>query len=149
MFEFSIFVAYLAACAAAAATGRLFPPGAWYVQINKPSWTPPNWLFPVAWSVIYLCIAWAAMRVAMIGGGEAALGFWAAQIALNTLWSPTFFGLKVPRKGFFVIAGLLLAVMITTGHFFEIDPISGLLMLPYFIWVSYAAALNLWIWRNN
>ena len=71
------FAIFLCACAAAGTTGGMFPPGQWYRDLQKPEWTPPDWLFPVAWSVLYLCMAWAAARVAVLPGSSLALALWA------------------------------------------------------------------------
>ena len=60
---YALFAIFLGACFAAGATGAMFPPGAWYRALNKPNWTPPDWLFPVAWTTLYLCMAAAAARV--------------------------------------------------------------------------------------
>lgn len=133
---------FLAACLAASATGALFPTGAWYRGLSKPSWTPPDWLFPVAWMVLYLLMALAAARVAALPDAGLALAFWALQIALNTLWTPVFFGLHRMRAGLVIILGLWAAVVATTLSFFALDAVAGWMLVPYVIWVSYAAALN-------
>ena len=57
------FVIYLSACFVAGSTGGLFPPGDWYANLSKPSWTPPNWLFPVAWMTLYVLMAYAGARL--------------------------------------------------------------------------------------
>lgn len=153
--DWALFLTFLAACGAAAATGAMFNPGAWYDSLQKPTWTPPNWAFPVVWTTLYLCIAYAAMRVA--GGasvaGEAgstqALAFWALQIAFNTLWTPIFFGLHRIRAAMVVMVGLWLAVAATTYSFFGVDFWAGALFLPYLLWVTVAGALNFSVMRLN
>ena len=102
-----IFLIFLIACGAAASTGIIFKPGQWYETLVKPGFTPPNWLFPVAWTVIYLLLAWAGYRLTMIPGSQLALGLWAAQIALNTLWTPVFFGAHNIVAGMVVILSLI------------------------------------------
>ena len=92
------FIVFLAACFAAGATGGLFPPGQWYEGLRKPAWTPPNWVFPAAWTTLYLCIAAAGARAAVQPDNALAMAFWALQIALNTLWTPVFFGLRRLRS---------------------------------------------------
>ncbi len=146
-----IFIAFLGACMAAAATGAMFGPGRWYEELDKPTWTPPNWLFPVAWTVLYLAIAVAAWRVALSGSEVLALGLalWALQIALNTLWTPVFFGLQQLFGGLVVLAALWLSVLLTTAAFLAADWLAGLLFIPYLAWVSFAGALNYDIWRRN
>ena len=149
----SLFLTYLAACFAAGATGALFNPGDWYASLRKPRWTPPNWLFPVAWTTLYLCMSVAAARVAGMAGtgvevGQA-LALWALQIALNTLWTPVFFGLRRMGGGLVVLVLLWLAVAATLVAFWQIDLIAGLLFLPYLAWVTVAGALNFTVWRLN
>ena len=145
-----VFLVYLAACCAAAATGSLFPPDRWYFnELRKPGWTPPSWLFPLAWSALYIASAAAAARVADKDGAALPTAFWALQIALNALWSPIFFGLKRPGAAMVALAALWLAVAATTVSFLALDVAAGALMLPYVVWASYAGALNWWIWRHN
>ena len=142
---------FLAACAAAAATGAMFQPGHWYRGLRKPAWTPPDWLFPIAWTALYIAIAVAAWRVAYSGAGivPLALALWAWQIALNTLWTPVFFGLRQIRAGFVVLCLLWVAVLATMASFFMADAIAGWLFVPYLVWVSYAGALNFDIMQRN
>ena len=137
-----LFFIFLFACFAAGATGGLFPPGPWYRELNKPTWTPPDWLFPVAWTVLYLCMAAAAARVANLPGSGIALALWALQIALNTLWTPVFFGKQMIKAGMAVLTLLWLSVAACMIALFQLDTIAGLLFLPYLVWVSVAAALN-------
>jgi translocator protein len=149
--DYGLFFTYLAACGAAAATGALFSPGDWYKAIRKPSWTPPDWLFPVAWTTLYLCMSLAAMRIAQSDDVRApqALGFWTIQITLNALWSPVFFGLRRMRSALIVVALLWVAVAVTMVAFVRIDWLAGLLFLPYIAWVSTATALNAAVLRRN
>ena len=144
--DFALFFTYLAACGAAAATGAMFQPGDWYKGLSKPWWTPKDWMFPVAWTILYISMCVAAMRVAMLAGDDArtgqALAFWALQIALNTLWTPVFFGLRRLRAGLVVIGLLWGAVAATTVLFWQIDPVAGGLFAPYLLWVTIAGALN-------
>ena len=97
--------AFLAATFAAAATGTLFRTGAWYRTLRKPAWTPPDWLFPIAWTLLYLLMAVAAWRVALNPADLAPVGlaFWWCQLVLNALWSPTVFGLHRLGAGAVVI----------------------------------------------
>ena len=142
---------FLLAVLAAAATGSLFRPGEWYARLSKPAWTPPNRLFPVAWTLLYLAMAVAAWRVALRPSplASAALAFWSCQLVLNALWSPVVFGLRRLGSGVVVIAALLVAVLTTLALFARIDAFAGWLLAPYAIWVVYAAALNLALWRRN
>lgn len=140
---------FLLASAAAAATGTIFKPGPWYETLRKPGFTPPKIVFPIAWTTIYLISAWAASRVAVLPGAGPALAFWAAQIALNTLWTPVFFGAHRTGTAMAVMVVLWLAVAATMLAFWRLDPLAGALMLPYLGWLCLAAALNWRIWRDN
>ena len=144
-----LFLIFLAACGAAAATGAMFKPEEWYRSLTKPWWTPPPWVFPVAWTTLYLCMAYSAMRIALLPNDGYALAFWALQIALNTLWTPVFFGLHRIRSGMVVMVFLWLAVAAMTYSFFQLDTIAGFVILPYLIWVTIAAALNFSVMRLN
>jgi len=144
-----VFAIFLGACFAAGSTGGLFPPGEWYKRLRKPWWTPPNWLFPVAWTILYLCMAAAGARVAMSPGNGLAMALWALQIALNGLWTPVFFGLRRMKLGLRVLSALWLSVAATLVALWQVDMIAGLLFVPYLVWVSVAAALNLSVLRLN
>lgn len=144
-----LFAIFLAACFGAGATGAMFPPGAWYERLAKPSWTPPNWVFPVMWTSIYLLIAFAGARVAGLPGSGYALAFWAMQIAFNTLWTPIFFGLRRLKGALPVIGCLWLAVLGATITHFQLDLWAGLAFVPYLVWVSIAAVLNFTVARLN
>lgn len=144
-----IFLIFFAACCAAAATGSLFPTGAWYESLKKPSWTPPNWLFPIAWTTLYLILSYVGMRAALSSDGQVALAFWALQGSLATLWTPVFFGLKRMKVAFAIMSVLWLAVLALVISFWVLESLLGMLLVPYLIWVSYAAALNFSVWRMN
>ena len=147
--DWPLFFTFLAACGAAAATGAMFNPDVWYRDLKKPRWTPPDWLFPVAWTTLYLCMAYAAMRVALLPDNAQAMAFWALQIALNTLWTPVFFGLHRIRAGMVVMVFLWLAVAATTLTFFQMDTVAGVVIFPYLVWVTIAGALNFSVMRLN
>ena len=143
------FFIFLLACGAAATTGIIFKPGQWYERLIKPDFTPPNWAFPVAWTLIYLLLAWVGYRLSLIPGSQVLLALWAAQIALNTLWTPVFFGAHRIFSAMVIIVVLWLVVALMVLMAFRLDVISGLLLLPYLGWLSVAAALNFAILRKN
>ncbi|MGB0496927.1 MAG: tryptophan-rich sensory protein TspO [Rubricella sp.] len=151
MFEWLVLAGFGVACMAAAATGAMFPPGQWYRDLSKPGWTPPDWLFPLAWTALYIAMTIAAWRLVLSGDPLAPLAaaVWSAQIALNTLWSPVFFGLRRIGAGLVVLVLLWLAVASAVAVAIRIDTTSALLLAPYLVWVSYAGALNLSILRRN
>jgi tryptophan-rich sensory protein len=138
----------LAASAAVAAIGGRWTASsveAWYPTLLKPAWTPPAWLFGPVWTVLYALMALAAWRVWLAGGWAAnrpALSLYAVQLLLNLAWSGIFFGLRAPGWALIEIEVLWLAIALTTWLFFRRDEAAGWLMLPYLLWVTYAAALN-------
>ncbi|AAZ35318.1 tryptophan-rich sensory protein [Pseudomonas savastanoi pv. phaseolicola] len=143
------FLIFLLACSAAAATGIIFKPGAWYESLQKPSFTPPNWAFPVVWTVIYLLLAWAGYRLTLLPGSQIVLALWAAQIALNTLWTPVFFGANRIVAAMVILALLWIVVATMIVMALRLDIITGLILFPYLVWLSVAAALNFSILRHN
>ncbi|MEP3944496.1 TspO/MBR family protein [Ascidiaceihabitans sp.] len=144
-----LFTLFMVACFSAGATGGLFPPGAWYRGLNKPVWTPPDWVFPVTWITLYICMSAAGARVALAEGNGIAMAFWSIQIALNALWTPVFFGLQKIRFGLAVIGGLWVAVLLGMIALWQVDTLAGMLFAPYLLWVTIAAALNASVWKLN
>lgn len=140
--SFFLFLLFFLACCGAGATGAMFPPGSWYKTLNKPTWTPPDWVFPVAWTSIYILISIAGARAAMIEGNGVALAFWACQAAFSTLWTPIFFGLRRLKGALLVMAPLYISVLGATIALFQLDFWAGLCFVPYLVWVTVAAALN-------
>lgn len=135
-----------------ASTGAIFEPGSWYEALAKPAWTPPNWLFPVAWTILYMLIAVAGWLVwREVGFGAAALGFafYFLQLALNAAWTWLFFGMHRMDLALADVAGMWLAIAATIVAFYAIRPGAAWLLVPYLAWVSYAGALNLALWRMN
>ncbi|MEL7252985.1 MAG: TspO/MBR family protein [Pseudomonadota bacterium] len=144
-----LFSIFLAACAAAGAMGAIFPPGEWYERLEKPSWTPPNWMFPLAWTTLYLLMAAAGARVGVLPGNGVALALWSLQIAVNALWTPVFFGLQKLKAGLFVLIALWLSVAATMVALWMVDTWAGLMFVPYLAWVTVAGALNWSVMRLN
>ena len=149
---------FLAASYAAAGLGSLFTINAlrsgWYRQLHKPPWTPPDRIFGPVWTILYTQMAIAAwlLRRRDTEGAEAArlaLLVWAAQLALNVAWSAAFFGARSPAKGLAVIVALWCAIAATVGAAARVQRAAAALLVPYFVWTTYAAALNLEIWRRN
>lgn len=143
------FAIYLVACAAAAATGFLFKPGSWYEGLRKPGFTPPRWAFPVVWTLLYVLIAWVGARLSLLPGAGLALALWSAQIALNTLWTPVFFGQHRTGTALGILGLLWLAAAGLMVAAFRLDLLTGALTLPYVAWLCVAFALNFRIWRDN
>ncbi|NUT77588.1 tryptophan-rich sensory protein [Pseudomonas sp. C1C7] len=143
------FPIFLLACAAAASSGFFFKPDEWYASLEKPGFTPPNWVFPVAWTTLYLLLAWAGYRLSLLPGSQMVLALWAAQIALNTLWTPVFFGAHRLFASLVILVLLWLVVAVMLVLAMRLDVITGLILFPYLVWLSLAAALNFSILRKN
>ena len=133
------------------ATVRAIP--TWYKGLVKPSFNPPDWLFGPAWTLLYLLMAVAAWLVWKQGIGAAgvrlALAVFLLQLILNTLWSVLFFGMRSPLAGLVHIVVLWLAIIATIVLFFRVSVPAGTLLLPYIVWVSFAAVLNAAVLRLN
>jgi tryptophan-rich sensory protein len=136
---------------AAASSGALFRPGAWYAALAKPPWTPPNWAFPVTWSVLFVLNAVAGWLVWMTGapGAQAALVLYGMSLVINASWSGVFFGLRLMEAGFFVVCALWLSIAAIIVAFAPISFIAAAMLGPYLIWVTIAAALNFRVWQLN
>jgi len=142
----------LVLCLGAGWLGSQFQPGEWYSRLAKPSWTPPNWLFGPVWSALYVAMAvaaWLVWRQAGLRGAAAPLAVFVVQLVLNAAWSWLFFGLHRPDLAFAEIALLWLAILATLVLFWRRNALAGTLILPYLAWVTYAASLNLGLWRLN
>ena len=141
---------FLAVTFAVAAIGAQFMPGPWYTALAKPAWTPPGWLFGPVWTVLYVMIAISAWLVWQRQPRVSpALALWVAQLALNGIWSWLFFGLERPGLAAIDIVVLLAAIIATALAFARESRPAALLLVPYALWVSFATALNLAIWRLN
>jgi benzodiazapine receptor len=142
-------IVFLAIVAAAAATGIQFRPGEWYETLVKPGWTPPNWLFPPVWTALYIMIAIAGWRVWQAQGLGRATIIWAIALALNAVWSYIMFGQHQIALAAVDIVALWLAIVAFIVVASSVDTLATVLFVPYLVWVSYAAALNLAILRLN
>lgn len=127
---------------AAAATGGFFKPGEWYETLNKPVWTPPSWAFPVVWTILYCMIGYAGWLVWNL---DAMLAFaiWISQLIVNGFWSYLFFGAKNMKAAMVdvVLLWAMIAAFIIVAY--PVSQLAALLFIPYLLWVSTAALLNL------
>lgn len=126
----------------------------WYPTIEKPSFNPPNWIFAPVWTALYIMMGIAAGLVWNLIESKreevrSALIFFAIQLALNSLWSFLFFGLKNPLLAFIEIILLWLMIYETYNKFNKLNKIAGYLFIPYLLWVSFATILNGSIWWLN
>lgn len=138
----------LVACFVAAAIGGLATSRSlrdWYVQLPKPSWNPPNWIFGPVWTVLYALMAvaaWLVWRVRDERDVQIALTWFGAQLVLNVAWSVAFFGLRSPVGGLAVIVVLWWAIAGTIVAFAPIALVAALILVPYLAWVTFATVLN-------
>ncbi|MCE8016927.1 tryptophan-rich sensory protein [Halomonas sp. MCCC 1A17488] len=149
----AILFGWLLLVALAASTGVLTPPGAWYAELQKPPLTPPDWLFPVAWTVLYLMMAVAAWRVTLrVPAGERLAVLWpfVTQLAANGLWSILFFGLHWIVVALADLLLLWCLILLSIIRFARVSPLAAWLLTPYLVWVSFAGYLNAGIgWLNG
>ena len=141
----SIFVCQLAGLIGALATSASIQ--TWYVTLNKPFFTPPNWLFAPVWLTLYTLMGISLFLVWRLGVQDPrmkiALALFGVQLLLNAFWSIAFFGLRSPLAGLIVILMLWIAIAATIVKFLPLSKPAGLLLIPYILWVTIAAALNL------
>jgi len=134
---------------ATASSGALFKPGEWYQGLRRPSWTPPNWAFPVVWSLLYIAIGVSGWLVWQAQGAGLATVLWLVQLVLNAAWSWLFFGRHRMDLAFADICLLMLTILAYIFVAGMVSPLAALLFAPYALWVAIAAALNHTVWRLN
>ena len=124
-----------------------------YRQLNQPPLAPPGWLFPIVWTILYLLMGYAAYRVQTSGKDPVyirrAMVFYGLQLFLNFLWPIVFFGLEWRLAAFFLLLVLWALIYITMRLFSAIDEPAGDLLIPYILWVTFAAYLNLGVYLLN
>ena len=116
-----------------------------YQALTKPPLSPPGWVFPVAWSILYVLMGLAAGLIQVSGDRDSktALTAYYVQLAINFLWSPIFFGLGWIGFAAVWLALLVVAVYVTRRRFYAISPAAGWLLVPYLLWCLFALYLNL------
>jgi tryptophan-rich sensory protein len=117
-------------------------PGSWYASLAKPPFNPPSWLFAPVWFALYVMIAVAGWRTAMIAPVSAAMWLWILQMALNWAWSPTFFTAQAIWPAAAVIVLLLGTILTYIAHVRRLDRLAAWLFVPYAAWVAFASVLN-------
>lgn len=140
---------FLTAVTAVGASGALFMPGDWYKTLQKPSWTPPDWLFGPAWTVLYLMIAIAGWLVWQADGFGPALFAWSLNLILNAAWSWLMFGRHRVALALADAAGMLATIVAFIVLAYPHSSTAAALFLPYLAWVLFATALNVDILRRN
>jgi tryptophan-rich sensory protein len=144
-----LILSFIAAAIGAAASIQAAP---FYAQLVRPEWAPPPTVFGPVWTVLYALMGIAAWLVWREGGFRAArsaLTLFLVQLAINALWSWLFFGWHRGALAFADILLLAALIVATLVSFWRIRPVAGALLVPYLLWVSFAAALNFAVWRLN
>jgi translocator protein len=144
-------------CLGVGVLGSLFSTGEslndWYSQLHKPSFNPPNWVFAPVWTVLYILMGVAAFLVWRQGVDrrDVRVGLWlfAAQLGLNALWTPLFFGYHQIGAAFADLVLLWLAILAVITAFQRVSTPAAVCLYPYLGWVSFAASLNGSLWRLN
>jgi len=149
----AVVVAAISATAVAAIGGTMTDLGPWYRSLNKPSWQPPDAAFGAVWTAIFACatassvIAWRRARSAATR--EWIIGLFALNGFLNVLWSLLFFRLRRPDWALIEVAGLWVSILLLILFLLRLSRTASVLLAPYIVWVSIAAALNFAVVRLN
>ena len=147
-------VAWLALAFAAAAIGAVasVQAASFYSQLARPSWAPPPIVFGPVWSVLYALMgvaAWLVWRQPKEERHALSIALFVAQLAVNALWSWLFFAWHLGAGAFADVLVLLALIAATIIAFWRVRPLAGILLLPYFAWVSFASALTWSVWQSN
>jgi tryptophan-rich sensory protein len=149
-------VSAIVVCQLAGVAGSIFTFSSiptWYATLNKPAFSPPNWLFGPAWITLYTLMGISLYLVWSKGLNNKkvkdALKFFSIQLVLNSFWTIIFFGLRNPFAAFVEIIFLWASIAFTIFSFYKISRTAAYLLVPYIIWVSFAAALNYYVWILN
>lgn len=148
--DFTALLASVFLCEAAGFVGSVFTTPAiptWYASLKKPFFTPPSRIFAPVWITLYTLMG-ISLYIVWKKGPERhdvrrAVSLFAVQLALNVLWSIVFFGMQSPLYGFIIIVLLWVVLLATVTTFYRISKPAGVLLVPYFLWGSFASALNL------
>jgi len=145
-------------CQMAGVIGSFFTADAipgWYATLVRPEFSPPNWVFAPVWLTLYtlmgisLYLVWNKSRGKKAKAATPALLVFSAQLVLNAIWSIIFFGLQSPFYAFIIIIFLWVLIAGSIYFFYKISKTAAYLLIPYIIWVSFAAVLNYYIWILN
>jgi len=118
----------------------------WYAGLNKPFFSPPNWIFGPVWTLLYAFMGISFYLLWKKGWGKKshvdARNFFLAQLAVNFIWTPIFFGLRSPILGLITIVLMWILIVVTMKKLYPISQNAFYLLIPYLAWVSFATALN-------
>jgi len=149
-------IACILVCQAAGVLGSVFTVSSiptWYAALEKPTFTPPSWIFAPVWIGLYTLMGISLFLILRRGWDDRnvrlAVTAFILQLLLNALWTPLFFGLHWLLPAFIEILLLWVMIVITISLFYPLSRPAGLLLVPYALWVSFAAVLNLSLWILN
>lgn len=147
-------VAWLVICFAAAGLGSTasVQAGSFYMELVRPDWAPPPSIFGPVWTALYATMsiaAWLVWRINGFRSARTALALFLVQLLLNALWSWLFFAWHLGAPAFADILLLWVLIVATLISFWRIQPMAGVLLIPYLVWVSFASALNYSVWQLN
>lgn len=118
----------------------------WYANLNKPFFAPPNWIFGPVWTILYALMGISIYVILKRGWKKKVVKnasiFFIAQLVLNFIWTPVFFGLRSPLLGLIVIVGMWILIVMTIRKFYPLSKLAAYLLIPYLLWVSFATLLN-------
>lgn len=123
----------------------------WYRSLARPAWTPPDGVFGPVWTLLYVLMGLASWRIWRKGWNRRdvriALGVYAIHLPINALWPFVFFAWQRVGLAAVAIAALLLMIGVVIEHFARVDRPAAAMLVPYFLWVAFATALNVRIWQ--
>lgn len=140
---------FLAAAAGGLASASA---GSFFMELNRPLWAPPAWLFGPAWTVLYLLMGVASWLVWRRGGfsdARPALTLYGVQLVLNGMWTWLFFVMRSGSLAFVEIIILWILILATVIAFWRKNRLAGVMLVPYLIWVAYASSLTFSLWQRN
>ncbi|MBK7411744.1 MAG: tryptophan-rich sensory protein [Ignavibacteria bacterium] len=146
---FSLLLVFAAAAAGGLASASA---GSFFMELDRPLWAPPAWLFGPAWTVLYLLMGVASWLVWRRGGfsdARLALTLYGVQLVLNGLWTWLFFVMRSGSLAFVDLIVPWLLILATIIAFWRKNKLAGLMLVPYLIWVAYASALTFSLWQRN
>lgn len=145
---------YIGICEAVGLAGSVFTSKSipnWYDQLQKPSITPPSWVFGPVWTLLYALMGISASIISQKKeqGKSVGMTVFYLQLLLNFLWTVIFFGMRSPFAGLVEIFILWIFIAVTIILFWKLSPSAALLLVPYLLWTSFASVLNFQFWRIN
>jgi tryptophan-rich sensory protein len=144
-----ILVSFVAAALGGLASANA---GGFYLELARPAWAPPAWLFGPVWTVLYILMgtaAWLVWRKVGLRSTNPSLKLYLVQLALNALWTWLFFVWRLGALALGEIAVLWLLLLGTVLSFRKVSPVAAWLLVPYLLWVGFATALTYALWQGN